>query len=82
MIWKKIYFQKKLNQYILAYDDTPRAPMGSHKKFQPFRSSRLAGYREHIPTGILTHFPKGALSITLQVTSKKNIYESLVLLYG
>ena len=31
----------------LAYN-TNRPPMSVHKKFQPNRSSRLAGYREHI----------------------------------
>ena len=28
--------------------DTPRPPLSVHTKFQPNRSSRLAGYREHI----------------------------------
>ena len=31
----------------LAYV-TPRPPLSVHKKIQPNRSSRLAGYREHI----------------------------------
>ena len=39
-------FEKKLGIF-LAYI-TPRPPMSVHKKFQPNRSSRLAGYREHI----------------------------------
>ena len=33
--------------FILAYI-TPRPPMSVHNKFQPIRSSRLAGYRQHI----------------------------------
>ena len=38
---KKVYF------YFLAFI-TPRLPMSVQKKFQPIRSSRFAGYREHI----------------------------------
>ena len=38
-IWKFRFF--------LAYV-TPRSPLSVHNKFQPNRSSRLAGYREHI----------------------------------
>ena len=34
-------------EIFLAYV-TPRPPRSVHKKFQPNRSSRLAGYREHI----------------------------------
>ena len=33
--------------FFLAYIST-RPPLSVHKKFQPNRSSRLAGYREHI----------------------------------
>ena len=36
----KINFEKNLCH--------PRPPLSVHKKFQPNRSSRLAGYREHI----------------------------------
>ena len=39
---KKVFFE-----FCLAYN-TPWPPMSVHKKFQPNRSSRLAGYREHI----------------------------------
>ena len=39
-------FWKKKFRIFLAYD-TPRPPLSVHKKFQPNRSSRLAGYREH-----------------------------------
>ena len=40
-------FEKKFFEICLAYV-TPRPPMSVHKKIQPNRSSRLAGYREHI----------------------------------
>ena len=40
-------FEKKNLDFFLAYV-TPRPPLSVHKKFQPNRSSRLAGYREHI----------------------------------
>ena len=52
-ILKKINFPKKINlkknifDFFLAYV-TPRPPLSVHNKFQPNRSSRLAGYREHI----------------------------------
>ena len=51
-ISKKIIFEKKNVEnfffgFFLAYV-TPRPPLSVHKKFQPNRSSRLAGYREHI----------------------------------
>ena len=38
---------KKNFRIFLAFS-TPRPTMSVHKKFQPNRSSRLAGYREHI----------------------------------
>ena len=38
---------KKNFEFFLTYV-TPRPPMSVHKKFQPNRSSRLAGYREHL----------------------------------
>ena len=38
---------KKNSNCFLAYD-TPRPPMSVNKKIQPSRSSRLAGYRQHI----------------------------------
>ena len=38
---------KKKFRIFLAYV-TPRPPLSVHNKFQPNRSSRLAGYREHI----------------------------------
>ena len=44
---KKKNFEKKNSNYFIAYV-TPRPPLSVHKKFQPNRSSRLAGYREHI----------------------------------
>ena len=31
-------------------------PLGSIKKIEPIRSSRLAGYREHIDTNVLFHY--------------------------
>ena len=43
---KKI-LKKKNFEFFLAYN-TPRPPLSVQKKFQPNRSSRLAGYREHI----------------------------------
>ena len=30
--------------------------MSVHKKFQPIRSSRLAGYRQHIYTNVLFYY--------------------------
>ena len=45
--WKKKKFWKKKFGFFLAYV-TPRPPLSVHKKFQLNRSSRLAGYREHI----------------------------------
>ena len=38
---------EKINYNFLAYE-TPRLPMSVHKIFHPVRSSRLAGYKEHI----------------------------------
>ena len=49
-ILKKIFekiLKKKIFNFFLAYIP-PRPPMSVHKKIQPNRSSRLAGYREHI----------------------------------
>ena len=40
-------FEKKKFRIFFAYN-TPRPPLSVQKKFQPNRSSRLAGYREHI----------------------------------
>ena len=40
-IYKYIFFYLKKIRH-------PRPPMSVHKKFQPYRSSCLAGYREHI----------------------------------
>ena len=40
-------FWKQKNSIFLA-SNTPRQPLSVHKKFQPIRSSRLAGYRQHI----------------------------------
>ena len=45
LIWKKI--EKKIFFIFLAYNNTPQPPMSVHKKVQPNRSSRLAGYRQH-----------------------------------
>ena len=39
----------------LAYN-IPRPPMSDHKKFQPNRFSRLAGYTQHIYTNVLFYF--------------------------
>ena len=44
---KNFKIKKKISNVFLAYV-TPRPPMSVHKKIQPNRSSRLAGYREHI----------------------------------
>ena len=48
--WKKIINSKK-NRF-LVYQH-PRLSMSVHKKCQPNRSSRLAGYRQHIYTNVL-----------------------------
>ena len=34
--------------YIYFAFNTARTPISVHKKFQPIRSSRLAGYKQHI----------------------------------
>jgi len=44
--WIK-FFWEKINRFFLAYN-TPRPPLSVHKTFQPNRSSRLAGYTQHI----------------------------------
>ena len=44
---EKKSFTKKNLEFFLAYV-TPRSPLSVHKKIQPNRSSRLAGYRKHI----------------------------------
>ena len=41
------YFEKNIRNYLLTYN-TPRPAMNVHKKIKPNRSSRLAGYEEHI----------------------------------
>ena len=41
----KKYFEKMSN--FLAYK-TPRSPLSVHQKFKPIRSSRLAGYKDHV----------------------------------
>ena len=50
--FRKKNFEKKNFGFFLAYVP-PRPPLSVHKKFQPNRSSRLAGYREHIYTNVL-----------------------------
>ena len=49
--WKKMW--KKYISIFLAFN-IPRPPRSVHKKFQPIRSSRLAGYRQHIYIYIYT----------------------------
>ena len=44
--WKKILYRKHF-LFFLAYNP-PRPPMSVHSKFQFIRSSRLAGYWQHI----------------------------------
>ena len=47
----KIFEKKKFEIFFLDFLISlyhPRPPLSVHKKFQPNRSSRLAGYREHI----------------------------------
>ena len=55
----KINVEKKILKnffwIFLAYV-TPRPPRSVHKKFQPNRSSRLAGYRQHIYTNVLFYY--------------------------
>ena len=51
---KKILKTKKL-RFFLAWN-TSRPPMSFHKKFQPNRSSRLAGYSWNIYTNVLFYY--------------------------
>ena len=45
--FEKKNLKKIFSNFFLAYV-TPRPPLSVHEKFQPNRSSRLAGFREHI----------------------------------
>jgi len=47
-----IFFENKVLNFFLTFT-TRRPPLSVHKKIQPNRSSRLAGYRQHIYMNVL-----------------------------
>ena len=55
---KKVLKKKKMNKNNFRFfqPDIPRPPMSVHKKIQPNRSSRLAGYTQHIYTNVLFYY--------------------------
>ena len=72
-------FEKKNFEFFLAYN-TPRSPLSVHKIFQPNRSSRLAGYREHIYECLVllfryilfTRVKLGLIIIRMKIISEAN----------
>ena len=63
---KKIILKKIIFEFFLVYNTT-RPPMSVHTKFQPNRSSRLAGYTQHRHIGIYEY-------LGLTNSFNKNIY--------
>ena len=53
---EKKLMKKKLEKIRFFAYNTPRPSMSVYKKFQPNRSSRLAGYTQHIYMNVLLYY--------------------------
>ena len=78
--WIK-FFWEKINRFFLAYN-TPRPPLSVHKKFQPNRSCRFAGYRQHSSFSFcvlckVINFKNNCLQILFAVTLNYSVINIL-----